>query len=174
MKRWLTMLVALTVALMAVGSASADAWFNPESGTGFIGRGDVIAYAGKDALVMPSLLTGTPEVTWTGWRDETATCIYDDGSTRTLTPYPTLWAKNWIPGARFAPGSDNITGYVLPGLLFLFGDVYRGAGYVECFNSGDRVLVWVTFTYGQWYDTHLYYRPPFSASPVEIPYTLVQ
>ena len=55
-----------------------------------------------------------------------------------------------------------------------FCHLIRGAGFIECSNSGSRVLTGLTLTEGAWYDSHLYYMPPSGPVRVEIPFTLLQ
>src|SRR5207247_7951517 len=63
----------LVAALATAGVALATVTYTPSTGTLFIGRGDVISSAGKDALVP------NPDVVWSASWTWTFLCKYADG-----------------------------------------------------------------------------------------------
>src|SRR5438876_3923383 len=72
---WLIGVVSMTaVALATAAGAGATVSFSPQTRTGFIGRGDVIAAAGKDALV------ANPMVAYNVTQTFTETCTWSDGT----------------------------------------------------------------------------------------------
>jgi hypothetical protein len=103
MRRWLTILSLLgSLALLGAGAASATVTY--DSGTWFIGRGDVIGNVGKAALVEQ------PRVDWYAEGRITGTCVFDDGTTSAATGSWFHWVMYYAQ-PRYAPGNGTITGY---------------------------------------------------------------
>jgi hypothetical protein len=103
--RWLvTAAVVASLGLAAAGTAAADVRLI--NGGGFIGRGDVIAYAGKDKLVETANVLLQENSLYSG------TCVRSDG---TRVPGTRLDGSIsiWLAHARHAPGNGTITGYTL-------------------------------------------------------------
>jgi hypothetical protein len=104
MKRYLAGAAALGC-LFAIGAATATAAnFDPTSESGFISRGDVIAAGGKGALI------SNPVVTYSLTMRSRLTCTWPDG-TQFSTILTSVLFRNFNAAARYAPGSENITGY---------------------------------------------------------------
>ena len=109
MKSWVAMfgaIVALT--LIGVGAASATVSHSPGTNfsnyTWFVGRGDVIANFGKDMLL--PRLGAWEQIEFT----KTLTCSYPDGTARTFSGSMGGTFSGALI-ARYAPGSNVITGY---------------------------------------------------------------
>ena len=148
----ISILSATTLALVTAAVASAAATFNPFDGRGFIGRGDVITYVGKDALALPRLF-----VSWGGQRYDTYDCSYSDGSTQRTT---TLFYGFWLMFAQpRLNANDVVTGYQTPGQIIDFGFFYQGSPFpCPTTNEAGAILILTQTTlvaYGDW-DAHLY------------------
>jgi hypothetical protein len=94
------------LALVGAGAASATVRYDPSTQSGFIGRGDVIAAAGKNALVPD------PVVLYTSSTQYTLTCTWPDQTQRRVTIQRTNFVL-FHAVTRYAPGSGTITGYSL-------------------------------------------------------------
>ena len=151
MKRLLIIILsAMTLALVTAAVASATATFNPFDGVGFIGRGDVITYVGKDALALPRL-----DVSWGGQRYDTYDCIYSDGSTqRTTVRFYGFWAVFAQPRLN---ANGVVTGYQTPGQILDFDFHWQGSpGPCPTTNEAGATLTQNSLVaYGDW-DAHLY------------------
>jgi hypothetical protein len=107
MRPWATAIVSLSLlALSATSAAGAAVSYDPSSNTGFISRGDVIANAGKNALI------GDPVVAFTSTTDYTLTCTWPDQTQRSLNLERSFYVLHRAR-TRYAPGSGAITGYSL-------------------------------------------------------------
>lgn len=107
MLRWLTTTVSVgLVALAAAGAAAAGVTYNPSTQTGFIGRGDVIAAAGKAALI------ADPVVTFSSNTSYTLTCTWPD-QTQVRANLTRTFFLVYRPKPRVSPGNETITGYSL-------------------------------------------------------------
>jgi hypothetical protein len=104
MRRWPLATTLAVAALSLIGAGAAAATVTFEQGVFSIGRGDVIAYAGKDALVEH------PVVEYSVTAQGTSTCVYADGARLAVTWNSTGYWRWWAE-ARHAPGNGNITGY---------------------------------------------------------------
>jgi hypothetical protein len=170
----LVVLGVMAFAGTAASAATADSWFNPDNLTGFIARGDVINYVGKDGLVMPTPLAfpPTPFVIFDGIRDVTVTCTYSDGSTVTVTKtHQLIENAEMAPTARVAPGSGTITGYFLPGALIDFTSFDQPAlTYCEPKDGMDPVSA--TKVLGPWIDPALVFIADGLSG--RIPVTIIQ
>jgi hypothetical protein len=111
MRRWLVLIAGVaTLAVTTAGAASATVTYDPLSDHGFIGRGDVIANAGKAALVAEPLVSFTRQ-----W-DATVSCEWQDGTRQQATATLSYFIlQQAVP--RYAPGSGAITGYSLVRLI---------------------------------------------------------
>ncbi len=111
MRRWLMLIAGVaTLAAATAGAASATVTYDPLTDHGFIGRGDVIAYAGKAALV------AAPLVSFTRQWDVTVSCEWQDGTRQQATTTLSYFIlQEAVP--RYAPGKDIITGYALVRLI---------------------------------------------------------
>lgn len=106
MKRYLAgAAVAGCILAVWTGTAAATASFDINSQSGFIGRGDVIAAAGKDALI------ANPVVRFLKTTSTRLVCTWPDSTQRTTTISQTLVIV-YNAETRYAPGSGIITGYV--------------------------------------------------------------
>ena len=106
-KIWLTTVVGTTaVALGIAAAAGASATLNPQTRTGFIRRGNVIAAAGKDALV------ANPMVSYEVNQPFTETCTWPDGTSVQASGSHFLFVL-FQAETRYATGSDRITEYTL-------------------------------------------------------------
>jgi hypothetical protein len=120
MKLWIAMIGAIaTLTLIGAGAASATVSHTPGTDFGnytwFVGRGDVIANFGKDALLPRLEASDTIVLT------KTLACSYPDGTVRTVSGSMSGTFFGAVL-ARYAPGNSNvITGYWAPPLPF--GDV---------------------------------------------------
>ena len=163
MKRLLIIILsAMTLALVTAAVASATATFNPFDGVGFIGRGDVITYVGKDALALPRL-----DVSWGGQRYDTYDCTYSDGSTqRTTTLFYGFWLMYAQPRLN---ANDVVTGYQTPGQILDFDFHWQGSpGPCPTTNEAGATLTQNSLVaYGDW-DAHLY------IADTEIPFTIAE
>jgi hypothetical protein len=107
LRLWATTTVGLVLlALSATSAADAAASYDPSSNTGFISRGDVIANAGKAALIPD------PVVAFESTTDYTLTCTWPDQEQRSLNLERSSFALHRAQ-TRYAPGSGAITGYSL-------------------------------------------------------------
>ena len=170
MRRLLVLVTSIgMLALATAAVASAMASFNPVTGDGFIGRGDVIAYLGKDALTIPQPWVIGPTVGWSGRQEVTITCSFSNGATRTeTTSYFLFWLV--FPEARVNP-NGVITGYATPGTVLDFGG--PGLPPPDCPPSPDGIeRPTIEVIYGSWFDTHLFFSAA-SGEFAEIPYLLV-
>jgi len=112
MKRLLGLLALSGVlALAAASAAAASVSYDASRNAWFIGRGDVIAAAGKDALV-PSGTIGVAS-----FFDDTLRCTYSDGTQTTPTFHDVL-DSIFTAEPRYAPGNNTITGYSSGALTF--------------------------------------------------------
>jgi hypothetical protein len=105
-----SVLILLFVAV-AVTTVLATVSFDQNSGTGFIGRGDVISNAGKANLV------DSPKITFTDFLNLSQDCE-KDGVKKTI--FHTFQRVRNINAqvqydTRTAKGNGNITGYILNG-----------------------------------------------------------
>ncbi len=173
MKRLLVgILSSLLIALATAGIASGEAWFNLNTGAAFVGRGDVIAAAGKDALVIPDPMAADLSpflLTWVGSEDWVLSCRYSDGSTKVFT-YTYTRGSMGFPHARLAPGNGNITGYTYGPEDNLFwpddmGPVAEGCSAMT--PAGAYTVDGGAISHSALYDTHLYF------GGADIPYTLL-
>jgi len=96
--------VAAGLTLAAVGTASGSN--RKATSTMFISRGDVIASAGKDALVP------TPVITHVIAFNQSWSCTYEDGTTVAVSAVVHN-AVLYYGQARTAPGNGMITGYTV-------------------------------------------------------------
>lgn len=105
LKRWLTIIVGIAgVILSTATGANASATFDPQTRTGFISRGEVIASAGKDAVVPDAM------VFYSSTQSFTETCTWPDGSTVQASGTHQFYLL-FHAETRYAPGSGTITGY---------------------------------------------------------------
>jgi hypothetical protein len=105
MRRTLTLAgCTALLALIAASAASATVTYDPATQTGFIGRGDVIAAAGKGALI------ADPVVLFTTTAHYTLTCTWPDQVQRTATLERSTFVL-FRAKTRYAGGSGTITGY---------------------------------------------------------------
>ena len=113
MKRFLGLCVMWGVlALVAASVAAATVGYDTSRNAWFIGRGDVIAAAGKDALSPPSGYIGVAS-----FYDDTLRCTYSDG-TQTTPVFHDVLGSIFTAEPRYAPGNNNITGYFSGALIF--------------------------------------------------------
>jgi hypothetical protein len=104
---WLTAVAGLTAGILVMAAgAGASVSFNLQSRTGFIDRGDVIAAAGKRALI------ANPLVSYQVVQPFTETCTWPDGTSVKATGSD-LFFLLFQAETRYALGSDQITGYLL-------------------------------------------------------------
>jgi hypothetical protein len=107
MLRWLTTTVSVgLIALAAAGVAMAAVTYDPSTQTGFIGRGDVIAAAGKAGLI------ADPVVTFASTTHYTLTCTWPD-QTQVRANLERTFFVVYRAQTRFAHGNETITGYSL-------------------------------------------------------------
>jgi hypothetical protein len=107
MKRGLTTAACTALlALVAAGTASAAVSYDPAAQTGFISRGEVIAAAGKGALIVD------PMVLFTSTTRYTLTCNWPDQTQRQVALERTAFVL-FRATTRYAGGTDQITGYSL-------------------------------------------------------------
>lgn len=167
MKIWLTVVAVVTaVALGTATAAGASATFNPQTRTGFISRGDVIAAAGKDALVT------NPMVSYKVTQPFTETCTWPDGTSVQASGSHFLFIL-FQAETRYAPGSDKITGFTLSPTDIIDGQTSD--------PGEDRALCWAargipddgsqivqTYDFGPSTATLTFFG---STGPVELPFT---
>lgn len=135
------------VALALVGVATA-AWatvtFNASSGTGFIGRGDVITFCGKACLVTAPSIVYTEQVQYAYdclavWDTETGgkntkTIHHVNLQSRQRTVTSTAQVD---VNTRQAPGNSNISGYLLQGFGSVLGSQFTEASAAATCPQGD-------------------------------------
>ena len=116
MKTGKALVVGLAVNLAMVGIASAAVTFDPATGTGFIGRGDVIDHPdlGTEALVP------VPTITFTNTGHYEQTCV----KTMNGVDVAQVFRRGDVDIGYVAatldqqtPGTDNISGYLLTGII---------------------------------------------------------
>lgn len=98
----------LLLALSAASAAGAAVSYDPSSNSAFISRGDVIASAGKSALIE------NPVVAFQSTTDYTLTCTWPDQAQRSVNLERSFYVLHRAQ-TRYAPGSGTITGYSLSG-----------------------------------------------------------
>jgi hypothetical protein len=107
MWRWVTITLGVGLAcLVTAGVAAAKVSYDPATRAGFIGRGDVIAAAGKAGLI------ADPIVTFTSTTSYNLTCTWPDQTQRSADLERTLFLV-YRAKARYAAGNNTITGYSL-------------------------------------------------------------
>lgn len=116
------LLLGVTTVLALAGAGIAAATVSFDNGTYFIGRGDVIAYAGKDALIEAPML-GSHVVL-----NDTMTCVLADGTRVAGELQGSSW-RMYFAKPRYAPGNGTITGYT------------ARLQDVDVFNSFDSVSI---------------------------------
>jgi hypothetical protein len=127
-RRWLIAVAGVTAAALATATAAgATVSFNPQTRTGFIGRGDVIGTAGKNALV------ANPLVAYNFTQSFTETCTWSDGTSVQASGSHFLFLL-FQAETRYASGSNKITGYTLSP-----ADVIDG---LTSDAAQDRALCW--------------------------------
>jgi hypothetical protein len=117
--------VVATITIAAI-AAYASVTFDPSTGIGFIGRGDVISFVGKSGLVVNPAIQFTSSVSleqeceksWTtgGAKKQTAHFL-QHGFAYTQTVNAVVSSET-----RQAKGNGNITGYLLTGFSGPAGD----------------------------------------------------
>ena len=116
MKTSKALVVGLAVNLAMVGIASAAVTFDPATGTGFIGRGDVIDHPdlGTEALVPE------PTITFADTGHYEQTCV----KTTNGMDEAQVFRRGDVDIGYVAatldqqpPGNDNISGYLLTGII---------------------------------------------------------
>lgn len=116
--------VAAGCVVLAAGPALAAVTFN-EDGSGFIGRGDVITYAGKAGLV-PTPDVRFTESSKTKYTQECKDEVGNKGKIVEHTAHDVIVRNvnaKVVYEARQAKGNGNISGYVLSG----FGSTVKPA-----------------------------------------------
>jgi hypothetical protein len=125
---WLVALAGLTaIGLATAAGAGAAASFNPQTRTGFISRGDVIATAGKGALI------ANPMVSYQTTQSFTETCTWSDGTSVQVSGSHFLFLLFQAETER-SPGNGTITGYRLSPSDIVDGQTSD--------PSEDRALCW--------------------------------
>jgi hypothetical protein len=115
------------VALATAAGAGAAASFNPQTRTGFISRGEVVAAGGAGALV------ADPKVAYQTTQAFTETCTWANGVSVQASGSHFLFLL-FQAETRYAPGSHTITGYAI-----LPADIVDG----ETSDAAvDRALCW--------------------------------
>lgn len=126
-KLWLGALAGTTaVALATATGAGAAASFNPQARTGFISRGDVMAAAGRGALV------ANPMVAYQTTQAFTETCTWGNGISVQASGSHFLFLL-FQAETHYAGGSHNIIGYSISP-----ADIVDG----ETNPTDDRALCW--------------------------------
>jgi hypothetical protein len=115
------------VVLATATGAGAAASFNPQTRTGFISRGDVVAAAGTSALV------ADPLVAYNVSQAFTETCTFTDGSSVQASGSHFLFLL-FQAETRYASGTRTITGYTISPSDIIDGDTNQA--------DEDRDLCW--------------------------------
>jgi hypothetical protein len=155
---WLTAAAGLTAGILVMAAgAGASVSFNPQTRTGFIGRGDVIAAAGKGALI------ANPLVSYQVVRPFTETCTWPDG-TSVQASGSDLFFLLFQAEARYAPGSRQITGYALSPADIIDGETSDPSEDLAlCWQArglpNDGSNVTQTFAYGPSVTTLTFFGP---------------
>lgn len=117
----------IAVLLATATGAGASASFNPQTRTGFISRGDVVAAAGTSALV------ADPIVAYNFSQAFTETCTFTDGFSLQVSGTHFLFLL-FQAVTRYAPGSRTIIGYTISPADIIDGDTNQ--------PDEDRDLCW--------------------------------
>jgi hypothetical protein len=138
------LLAALILVVLAF-SARADVTFDPSTGQGFIGRGDVISYLGKAGLVQsPTVvfISGEKQVFEVTWQWETGK---QEVKTHSLTKKIELTSTLPVTvTTRTANGklATHITGYLLSSAVATtIGEALPVIGETQHDASGNKVCV---------------------------------
>jgi hypothetical protein len=153
------------LALVGAGAASATVRYDPSTQSGFIGRGDVIAAAGKDALIPD------PVVLFASSTHYTLTCTWPDQTQRRATIERTTFVL-FRAATRYAPGSGTITGYSLtPGNIFDGGVSPPAPDSVICWSllgqADNGTAVDLQYENTSVVEALTYFGP----NPVQLPFT---
>jgi hypothetical protein len=166
-KVWLTAVAGIAAVVLATASgAEATVTFNPQTRTGFIGRGDVIAAAGKGSLVPD------PLVSYEKVQSYTETCTWQDGSSVQATGSSFLFLL-FQAETRYAPHSTKITGYAISPADIIDGetsdpDEARALCWAARGLPDDGSDVTQTFVLGSSVATLTYFGPN---GPVQLPFS---
>src|SRR5690242_14424885 len=124
MRLWIAAVgaVAALALVGGAGTASATVGYTPGSSSSsssdflwFVGRGDVISNFGKGALVPNLDVQSVYSLT------NTVTCTYPDGAVRSFSGSWNFYIWGYAQ-PRYAPGNDQITGYLFgPGDGHFYG-----------------------------------------------------
>jgi len=167
MRRWLTTTVSVgLVSLVTASVAAATVTYDPATQTGFIGRGDVIAAAGKTGLI------ADPFVTFTSTTRYTLTCTWPDQTQRQVSLARQFYAV-YRAKTRYSPGKDTITGYSLaPDAIVDGGNVPPFPDAFICWallgRSDDGTPVDLQYQDVSLVETLTYFAP---SGAVQLPYT---
>jgi hypothetical protein len=165
-KRWLIIVGAMGATIFATASgAGASVSFNPQTWSGTISRGELIAHAGKDGLVPD------PMVSFTTTQDFTETCTFEDGSSVQASGTHYVFVL-FRAETTYAPGKGNITGYTLSPSDVVDGDTSqpgqdRGLCWAARGLSDDGSEVTQTYDLGPWVSTLTFFGPN---GGVELPF----
>lgn len=145
-KVWLIATAAISAVALAMSSgAEAAASFNPQTRTGSISRGDVVAAAGAGALV------ANPMVVYRTTQAFTETCTWADGVSVQTSGNHFLFLL-FQAETRYAPGSQAITGYVVSPSDLVDGETNPTDDRSLCFaargTADDGSSITQTYSFG--------------------------
>lgn len=150
--------LGLTAVVLATATgAGAAASFNPQTRTGFISRGDVVAAAGARALV------ADPLVAFNFSQAFTETCTWTDGFSTQVSGSHFLFLL-FQAETRYAPGSHTITGYRISPADIIDGDTNQADEDRDlCLHargvSDDGSPITQTYTFGPQVKTLTFFAP---------------
>jgi hypothetical protein len=157
-KLWLSAFLGMTAVVLATAAgAGAAASFNPQTRTGFISRGDVMAVGGAGALVADPLIAYQTTQTFT------ETCTWANGTSVQASGSHFLFLL-FQAETRYAPGSHTIIGYTISPADIIDGQTNEpGEDRALCFAArgvpDDGSAITQTFSFGPVVKTLTYFGP---------------
>jgi hypothetical protein len=144
------------VVLATAAGAGAAASFNPQTWTGFISRGDVMAAGGAGALVADPLIAYQTTQTFT------ETCTWTNGTSVQASGSHFVFLL-FQAETRYAPGSQTITGYAISPADIVDGETNPTDDRDLCFAArgvpDDGSAVTQTYSFGPTVTTLTFFGP---------------
>ena len=156
-KVWLIATAGMSaVALATSAGAHAAASFNPQTRTGSISRGDVVAAAGAGALV------ANPMVAYQTTQAFTETCTWASGVSVQVSGSHFLFLL-FQAETRYAPGSQTITSYTILPSDLVDGETNPTDDRSLCFAArgipDDGSSITQTYSFGPKITTLTFFSP---------------
>jgi hypothetical protein len=164
-KVWLIATAGMSaVALATSAGAHAAASFNPQTRTGSISRGDVVAAAGAGALV------ANPAVVYQTTQAFTETCTWADGVSVQASGSHFLFLL-FQAETHYASGSQTITGYSISPSDLIDGETNPTSDRSLCFAArgiaDDGSSITQTYSFGPRITTLTFFGP---SGPIALPF----